>query len=392
MKYYLIAGEASGDLHGSNLMKGLLRSDPQAEFRFWGGDLMAAVGGREHLAKHYRDASFFGIGEIVRRLPTVLAQIRECKRDIVAYAPDVLVLIDYPGFNFRMAKFAHGCGIRVFYYISPKVWAWKEHRVERIRRYVDKLFIIFPFEVEYFARRGIDAVYEGNPLMDAIAERCAAMPPREEFFRANGFGARSVIALLAGSRRSEVRNNLPFMAALAELMPEYDFVLAAVPWLDRELYGELLAGSRIICLYDKTYEIVRYADAAVVTSGTATLETALIGTPEVVCYRTDALTVWAGRRLLKIPYISLVNLVMGREVVKELIQQEMTPERAAEELRAILPGGGQRERMLADYDALRKRIDGPGASERVAARMVALLKGEKAPRPTEREQENGGAK
>ena len=175
MKYYLIAGEASGDLHGSNLMKGLLRSDPQAEFRFWGGDLMAAVGGREHLAKHYRDASFFGIGEIVRRLPTVLAQIRECKRDIVAYAPDVLVLIDYPGFNFRMAKFAHGCGIRVFYYISPKVWAWKEHRVERIRRYVDKLFIIFPFEVEYFARRGIDAVYEGNPLMDAIAERCAAM-------------------------------------------------------------------------------------------------------------------------------------------------------------------------------------------------------------------------
>jgi|GEM_PF-27834 len=289
MKYYLIAGEASGDLHGSNLMKGLLRSDPQAEFRFWGGDLMAAVGGREHLAKHYRDASFFGIGEIVRRLPTVLAQIRECKRDIVAYAPDVLVLIDYPGFNFRMAKFAHGCGIRVFYYISPKVWAWKEHRVERIRRYVDKLFIIFPFEVEYFARRGIDAVYEGNPLMDAIAERCAAMPPREEFFRANGFGARSVIALLAGSRRSEVRNNLPFMAALAELMPEYDFVLAAVPWLDRELYGELLAGSRIICLYDKTYEIVRYADAAVVTSGTATLETALIGTPEVVCYRADRL-------------------------------------------------------------------------------------------------------
>ena len=228
--------------------------------------------------------------------------------------------------------------------------------------------------------------------MDAIAERCAAMPPREEFFRANGFGARPVIALLAGSRRSEVRNNLSFMAALAELMPEYDFVLAAVPWLDRELYGELLAGSRIICLYDKTYEIVRYADAAVVTSGTATLETALIGTPEVVCYRTDALTVWAGRRLLKIPSISLVNLVMGREVVKELIQQEMTPERAAEELRAILPGGGQRERILADYDALRKRIGGPGASERVAARMVALLKGEKAPRPTEREQENGGAK
>ena len=370
MRYYLIAGEASGDLHGSNLMKGLLRSDPQAEFRFWGGDLMAAVGGREHLAKHYRDASFFGIGEIVRHLPTVLAQIRECKRDIAAYGPDVLVLIDYPGFNFRMAKFAHGRGIRVFYYIAPKVWAWKEHRVERIRRYVDKLFIIFPFEVEYFARRGIDAVYEGNPLADAVAERCAAMLSREAFYGEHGFGGRPVVALLAGSRRSEVCNNLPFMTQLAERMPEYDFVLAAVPWLDRGLYEKLLAGSRIVCLYDKTYEVLRYADAAVVTSGTATLETALIGTPEVVCYRTDALTVWAGRRLLKIPYISLV-----REVVKELIQEEMTPERAAEELRALLPGGGQRERMLADYDALRERIGGPGASERVAARMVALLRG-----------------
>ena len=279
MRYYLIAGEASGDLHGSNLMKGLLRNDPQAEFRFWGGDLMAAVGGRDRLAKHYRDASFFGIGEIVRRLPTVLSQIGECKRDIAAYAPDVLILIDYPGFNFRMAKFAHERGIRVFYYISPKVWAWKEHRVERIRRYVDKLFIIFPFEVAYFAGKGIDAVYEGNPLMDAVAERCAAMPPREEFLQANGLGGRPVIALLAGSRRSEVRNNLPFMTALAELMPEYDFVLAAVPWLGTELYAELLAGSRIVCLYDKTYEVVRYADAAVVTSGTATLETALIGTP-----------------------------------------------------------------------------------------------------------------
>ena len=375
MRYYLIAGEASGDLHGSNLMKGLLRNDPQAEFRFWGGDLMAAVGGRDRLAKHYRDASFFGIGEIVRRLPTVLSQIGECKRDIAAYAPDVLILIDYPGFNFRMAKFAHERGIRVFYYISPKVWAWKEHRVERIRRYVDKLFIIFPFEVAYFAGKGIDAVYEGNPLMDAVAERCAAMPPREEFLQANGLGGRPVIALLAGSRRSEVRNNLPFMTALAELVPEHDFVLAAVPWLGTELYAALLAGSRIVCLYDKTYEVVRYADAAVVTSGTATLETALIGTPEVVCYRTDALTVWAGRRLLKIPYISLVNLVMDREIVKELIQQDMTPERAAAELRTILPGGAQRERMLADYGSLRERIGGPGASERVAARMVELLRG-----------------
>lgn len=340
MKYYLIAGEASGDLHGSNLMKGLLRSDPQAEFRFWGGDLMAAVGGREHLAKHYRDASFSVSARLSAACPRCSPRYANASAILWPMPPTCWCSSTIRGSTSGWRSSPTGAASVYFTTFRPKVWAWKEHRVERIRRYVDKLFIIFPFEVEYFARRGIDAVYEGNPLMDAIAERCAAMPPREEFFRANGFGARPVIALLAGSRRSEVRNNLPFMAALAELMPEYDFVLAAVPWLDRELYGELLAGSRIICLYDKTYEIVRYADAAVVTSGTATLETALIGTPEVVCYRTDALTVWAGRWLLKIPYISLVNLVMGREVVKELIQQEMTPERAAEELWAILPGGG----------------------------------------------------
>ena len=392
MRYYLIAGEPSGDLHGANLMKGLKAHDPEAKFRFWGGDKMAGVGGSGNLAKHYKETSFFGIVEVIKNLRTIRRQMKECRQDVEAFAPDVLILVDYPGFNMKMARWAKEHGIRVFYYIAPKVWAWREWRVKAIRKYVDELFIIFPFERDYFPKHGIRPIFEGNPLVDAIEARRASLPSPDEFRRRHALDERPIVALLAGSRRSEVRNNLPFMAALAELMPEYDFVLAAVPWLDRELYGELLAGSRIICLYDKTYEIVRYADAAVVTSGTATLETALIGTPEVVCYRTDALTVWAGRRLLKIPYISLVNLVMGREVVKELIQQEMTPERAAEELRALLPGGGQRERILADYDALRKRIGGPGASERVAARMVALLKGEKAPRPTEREQENGGAK
>ena len=386
MKYYLIAGEASGDLHGANLMKGLLKSDPQAEFLFWGGDRMAAVGGRQGLAKHYRDASFFGIGEIVRNLRTVLSQIEECKRDVAAYAPDVLILIDYPGFNFRMARFAHESGLcKVFYYISPKVWAWKERRVKRIRQWVDQLFIIFPFEIDYFAKRGIRAIYEGNPLMDAIAERCAAMPSREEFLRANGLEDRPTIALLAGSRRSEVRNNLPFMVELAGRMPDFQFVLAAVSWLDRSLYDQLLAGSAIRVVCDKTYEALRYADAAVVTSGTATLETALIGTPEVVCYKTDALTVAAGRMLLKIPYISLVNLVMNREVVRELIQNDMTVENAESELRAILPGGARHDRMEADYARLREVIGGAGASDRFAARMVAILRGEE---PTDRQQRN----
>lgn len=377
MKYYLIAGEASGDLHGSNLMKGLLKSDPAARFRFWGGDKMAAVAGADNLAKHYRDASFFGAWEIIRNLPTVLSQIGECKRDISAYEPDVLVLIDYPGFNFRMAEFAHRRGIEVFYYIAPKVWAWNERRVGRIRKYVDKLFVIFPFETEYFAEKGIDAIYEGNPLMDSIEERYAGMPSKEEFFAANALDDRPVVALLAGSRRNEVRNNLPLMAQLAQRMSDCQFVLAGVPWLEKSLYDEILAGSDIKCLFDKTYEIVRYADAAVVTSGTATLETALIGTPQVVCYRTDSLTVGLARRFVKIPYISLVNLVTGRRVVTELIQNDMNPQTAEEELRAILPDGAGREAMLEGYRSLKETIGGGGASERFAARMVELLRSER---------------
>lgn len=373
MNYYLIAGEASGDLHGANLMKGLLKSDPQARFRFWGGDKMSAVGGESNLAKHYRDASFFGAWEIVRNLPTVLSQIGECKRDIAAYSPDVLILIDYPGFNFRMAKFAHQRGLRVFYYIAPKVWAWNERRVGRIRKYVDKLFIIFPFEKEYFAGKGIDAVYEGNPLMDSIEERRAVMPSREEFAAAHSLDGRPLVALLAGSRRSEIRNNLPFMVELSRRMPDCQFVLAGVPWLEESLYREIISGSDIKCLFDKTYEIVSYADAAVVTSGTATLETALMGTPQVVCYRTDSLTVGLARKLIKIPYISLVNLVAGRKVVTELIQGDMTPQRAEGELRAILPGGDAREEMLEGYRRLRDITGGAGASERFAARMVGFL-------------------
>lgn len=377
MKYYLIAGEPSGDLHGANLIKGLRKADPEAQFRFWGGDLMAEAGGRENLRKHYRETSFFGVVQVLKNLSTIRRQMRECQDDVAAYAPDVLILIDYPGFNFRMARFVHEQRLcPVFYYISPKVWAWKERRVKRIRQWVDQLFIIFPFEIDYFAKRGIRAIYEGNPLMDAIAERCAAMPSREEFLRANGLEERPTIALLAGSRRSEVRNNLPFMVELARRMPDFQFVLAAVSWLDRSIYDQLLAGSSIRVVCDKTYEALRYADAAVVTSGTATLETALIGTPEVVCYKTDALTVAAGRMLLKIPYISLVNLVMDKEVVRELIQNDMTVENAEAELRAILPGGAKHDRMEADYARLREVIGGVGASDRFAARMVAILRGE----------------
>lgn len=374
MKYYIIAGEASGDLHGSNLIKGLLKADPQARFRFWGGDLMAAAGGAENLFKHYKRASFFGVIDVLKNIRTVLSQLKECRGDVAAFSPDVLILIDYPGFNFKMAKWAHGRGIRVFYYISPKVWAWKESRVKLIRKYVDRLFIIFPFEIEYFRRKGIEAIYEGNPLMDAIEQRLAAIQPREEFLAENGLDGRPVVGLLAGSRSSEIKNNLPFMAQLSARFAEYQFVVAGVEWIDRSLYDSLLAGSGVRYVCGRTYEVLKYSAAAVVTSGTATLETALIGTPEVVCYRGDPLYMAIGRLIIKVPFISLVNLIMGRETVKELIQGGMSMAAADAELRAILPGGAKREKMLEEFAELRTAVGGAGASERFAARMVAELR------------------
>ncbi|MBR4850551.1 MAG: lipid-A-disaccharide synthase, partial [Tidjanibacter sp.] len=290
MKYYIIAGEASGDLHGSNLMKGILKADPEAQFRFWGGDRMAEVGGVENLVKHYKKTSFFGVTEVLRNLPTIFGQLNECKQNLMAYGPDVLICVDYPGFNFKVARFAHERGVRTFYYISPKVWAWKERRVERIRKYVDKLFIIFPFEIDYFKSKGIEAIYEGNPIMDSIAQTLAQIPSKEDFCQQNGLSDEPIVALLAGSRSSEVKRNLAFMRELSEAFPGHQFVVAGVSWLDAGLYDKYLAGSRVKVIVDKTYPLVHYADAAVVCSGTATLETALIGTPEVVCYRMDELS------------------------------------------------------------------------------------------------------
>lgn len=377
MKYYIIAGEASGDLHGSNLMKGILKADPEAQFRFWGGDKMAEVGGRENLAKHYKDTSFFGVSEVLRNLRTIFSQLSECKRDLMAFQPDVLICIDYPGFNFKMAKFAHSQGIRTFYYISPKVWAWKERRVERIRKYVDKLFIIFPFEVEYFRGKGIEAIYEGNPLVDSIAQRLRTIAPREEFLAENGLDSRPLVALLAGSRKSEIQRNMGFMVALSKAHPEWQFAVAGVSWIDEELYKVAIKDSDVKVLTDKTYELLKYADAAVVCSGTATLETALIGTPEIVCYRMDEFSYRVARAFVKIGFISLVNIIMGRKVVRELIQHDMTVENASEELQAIMEGGSKHSKMMADYAELCAIVGGEGASDRFAARMVELLKTDK---------------
>lgn len=374
MKYYLIAGEPSGDLHGANLIRGLKAADPQAEFRFWGGDMMAEAGGRENLAKHYRETSFFGIVQVLCNLRTISRQMKECRADVAAYAPDALILIDYPGFNMKMARFAHGRGIRTFYYIAPKVWAWREHRVRAIRRYVDRLYCIFPFERAYFARHGIEPVFEGNPLVDALAARSAALPSPAEFRRRNGLDERPIVALLAGSRRTEIRDNLPLMAELSRRFPDRQFVVAGVPWLDRALYERCMAGSGIRYVCDQTYETLRAAEAAVVTSGTATLETALLNVPEVVVYRTYAWQVRLRPYVLKVPYVSLVNLNLGREAVREIIQSSLDATEAEAELRAILAGGAKRERMLADFEELRAVIGEAGASDRFARRMVGELR------------------
>lgn len=377
MKYFLIAGEPSGDLHGANLIKGLRKADPAAEFRFWGGDLMAAAGGAQNLRKHYRETSFFGVVQVLRNLGTIRRQMRECREEVADWQPDVLILVDYPGFNMKMARWAHARGIRTFYYIAPKVWASREGRIRALRRDVDRLFVIFPFECDYFPRHGIEPLFEGNPLVDALEARRTALPTPEEFRRRNGLDPRPIIALLAGSRRSEIRKNLPLMARLAQRFEGWQFVVAGVPWLDRALYEEAAAGSGIRYVCDQTYETLLAAEAAVITSGTATLETALLGTPEVVVYRLPAIEYRCMPLVVRCPWISLVNLNLGRESVAEVLQSNLDTTRAERELRAILPGGEKRERMLADFRELRTVIGGPGASDRVAARMVALLRAEK---------------
>ena len=374
MKYYIIVGEPSGDLHGSNLMKGIVAEDSEAQFRFWGGDKMAEVGGKENLAKHYRETSFFGIVQVLRNLRTVLGQIDECKRDIEAFNPDVVILIDYPSFNMRIAKWAKAKGLKVYYYIAPKVWAWKEWRVKEIRKYVDRLYTIFPFETEYFRSKGIEPIFCGNPLCDSIAQYKATMPSREVFLSENGLDERPIVALLAGSRRSEIKDNLADMIAISRNFPDYQFVVAAVPWIEKELYDKVLADTGVKFVCNRTYDALIYAEAAIVTSGTATLETALMNTPEIVLYHIPKLYEWLRPIVLKIPYISLVNINLGRECVREIVVNEIDVEAVSEELRSILEGGSKRAKMLADFAELQKMMGGEGSSLRTAKDIVNSLK------------------
>ncbi|MDR0692630.1 MAG: lipid-A-disaccharide synthase [Prevotellaceae bacterium] len=368
MNYYLIAGEASGDLHGSNLMRGLRQADSAAQFRFWGGDLMAAQGDG-NLVKHYKDTAVMGFLEVLSKLRTVLRNIRFCKKDILAHRPDVLILIDYPGFNLRMAKFAKQHGIKVFYYIAPKVWAWKEKRVHRLKKYVDKLFIIFPFEVDYFKRWNIDACYAGNPLVDSIGERLAQKETFHTFIERNKLPDKPVVAVLPGSRMMEINYVLPRILFLAKQFPDYRFVVAGAPSIDEAQYKKYLHNDLFSIVYNQTCELLAQATAAIVASGTATLEAALIGVPQVVCYGGNEISYQVAKRLVRTKYISLVNLIMDAPVVTELIQHDMNEKNLQSELSAILPGGAKRPTVLAQYDQLRAMMGERGASQRVAKLM-----------------------
>ena len=361
MKYYIIAGEASGDLHASNLMKALLEKDKNAEFRFWGGDLMQQVGGT--LVKHYRDLAFMGFLEVAKNLKTILGNIKKCKEDLQNYQPDVLILVDYPGFNLRIAEFAKGLGIKVIYYISPQLWAWKEGRVETIKKHVDEMLVILPFEEDFYKKHQYEAHFVGHPLLDAISGLKEINA--EAFKKENGLNDKEIIALLPGSRKQEVEKMLAMMLSVRPFFKEYQFVIAGAPSLPKDFY-EKFVDDDVHFVSNKTYDLLRCSKAALVTSGTATLETALLNIPEIVCYRTSKVSYEIGKRLVKnIKYISLVNLIMDKEVVKELIQKELNTQNLVAELHLILEGEN-REKILKNYELLREKLGGKGASNKAA--------------------------
>ncbi|MGE5420080.1 MAG: lipid-A-disaccharide synthase [Chloroflexota bacterium] len=372
MKYFIIAGEQSGDLHGSNLIRGLHETDKEAEIVCWGGDLMEAAGAK--LLMHYSKTAFMGFLTVISNLGTISKNLGICKKHIVEYNPDVIIFIDYPGFNLRIAEYAKKSGYRTFYYISPKFWAWNEGRVEKVKKFIDRMFIIFPFETNFYRVHGIATEYMGNPLVDEISRRTALFPPETELRKSMGLDEKPVIAILAGSRKHEIEYCLPLMLKAIPYFPGYRFVLAGVKNITEEFYHHILGDADVMLIKEKTYEVLHIADAALVTSGTATLEAALHGTPQVVCYKGDSISMLIGWMVIKVKHISLVNLIMNAEVVKELVQFDLTGDNIVKELKAILPGGDKREKMLSQYDELKKLLGPAGASGRIAAEMVRELK------------------
>ncbi|MDF1571874.1 MAG: lipid-A-disaccharide synthase [Bacteroidales bacterium] len=401
MKYFVIAGEASGDLHASNLMHALQRTDPAAAFTFIGGDLMTeaagkgnspvpagsegrpdvAVGDRTPEASanaplfHYKEMNFMGFAAVLANFWKLSSILRHTKKAIRSAAPDAVILVDYAGFNLRIARYAHRKGIRVLYYISPKVWAWRKSRVKALKKYVDRLFVIFPFEVDFFREQGMEVEYHGNPLMDVVHRFEKTGPSRETFLEEHQLDDRPVIALLAGSRRQEINSCLPEMIKAAAAFPGYQFVVAGAPSVDHELYAQHLEGTGIRLVFSQTYPLLSHARAAVVTSGTATLETALLGVPQVVIYKTGALTYRIGKLFVTFRFFSLVNLVLGRELVKEFLQTNLAGQ-VENELVKILNDRGHQLMITTGYTQIREMLGKPGVADRVAGGMTALLKQE----------------
>ena len=417
MKYYIIAGEASGDLHGSNLMKGIYAEDPQAEIRFWGGDLMKSVwdsfqndpshpcglgpspcgqGGStvlktipdlhpasSGLVRHYKEGAVMGFVEVLMKARKLLGNVSFCKKDIQTWTPDVVILIDYPGFNFKIAEFAHKAGFKVFYYIAPKVWASREGRIRKLKAYVNKLFIVFPFEKPYFDAKGIDYIYKGNPLVDAVDGSAAMSESREDFLTRNNLEDKPIIAMLAGSRKGEISTMMPVLTEFASKMhslerySEYQFLIAGAPSRTMKDYEPWLSEENrkyIKVLFGQTQSIIRQAEAGVINSGTASLETALLGTPQVVGYITNPITYQIARKIVKIKYISLGNLIIDRLAFKEFIQDECNSDALVAEIRELIENQERKTKMLSDYSDIRNALGGRGASSAVAKAMIEELK------------------
>jgi len=366
MNYYIIAGEASGDLHASNLMKEIKKLDGSASFRCWGGDLMKEEGAE--LVKHYRDLAFMGFTEVIMNLRTIFKNLELCEKDIAGHRPDALILVDYPGFNLRIAKFAKSIGLKVFYYISPQVWAWKKSRVHKIKRFVDRMFVILPFEKQFYKDMEVEVDFVGHPLIDAISSmKVVALNCKIE-------KDKKIIALLPGSRKQEIAAMLPVMLQMQERFKQYQFVVAGAPSIMPEYYASFMNNSNIQVVYNQTYSLLTKAHAALVTSGTATLETGLFGVPQVVCYKGGAISYAIAKRLVDVKYISLVNLVMDKEVVKELIQNEFNVSNLERELDKILNDSSYQDEMKANLVALKEKLGGPGASKVTAELLINYLK------------------
>jgi len=370
MKYYIIAGEASGDLHASNLLKEIKLLDDKADFRCWGGDLMQNEGA--NLVKHYKELAFMGFIEVLQNIRTIKKNFRLCKSDLISYQPDILILVDYPGFNLRIAKFAKEHHIKTYYYISPKIWAWKKSRAWEIKKYIDKMFVIFPFEQDFYKTYDYKVHYVGNPLVDEIVKKKEKLLEKDEFLSKNNLSEKPIIALLAGSRKQEVNLILPEMLQMVNQYPGYQFIIAGAPSFTKENYAPYIADLNVKVIFNQTYDLLKHAHAAIVTSGTATLETALFNIPQVVVYKMIQFQYDIGKFFIKVRFFSLVNIIMDKEIVKELLQNDLAT-KIKDELDRILTDENYRKRMLENYVLLQDKLGETGASERTAKQIVADL-------------------